>query len=68
MKRTREDVLKDIREHPEEHRHDFWDLQKCCDIDGAIDLALIDAHPALGTNGGVKCDVASGPCSCGAWH
>ena len=21
-----------------------------------------------GTNGGIRCDVASGPCSCGAWH
>lgn len=36
--------------------------------DGAIDLAAIDNAPAVGYNGGVKCDVTKGPCSCGAWH
>ena len=24
--------------------------------------------PKRGKNGGVACDVTSGPCSCGAWH
>jgi len=36
--------------------------------EGAIDLSLFDSAPAVGYNGGLKCDVTSGPCSCGAWH
>jgi hypothetical protein len=71
MKRTVEDVLKDIKEHPENHRHNFNGLQTCCIIDGALDMLLIEAHQefaGLGTNGGQTCDVISGPCSCGAWH
>ena len=70
MKRTYEDVLKDIKERPSTHRHNFEGLQTCCMIDGMLDLRLIDAHSdgSLGSNGGRNCDVSSGPCSCGAWH
>ena len=71
MARTREYVLKDIREHPERHRHHFSDLFSCCIIDGALDASLMEAHSQyvnLGTNGGVRCDTVSGPCACGAWH
>lgn len=25
-------------------------------------------EPHYGVNGGVRCDVYSGPCACGAWH
>ena len=63
--------LKDIREHPEKHRHDFGELQSCCVIDGVLDTAVMEAHSVYasqGTNGGRRCDVSSGPCSCGAWH
>jgi hypothetical protein len=69
--KTREDVLRDLREHPERHRHDFEGLQRCCFVNGALDLSLMEAHERLvdlGTNGGRRCDVTSGPCSCGAWH
>jgi hypothetical protein len=65
---TRDEKLKDIREHPENHMHDFDGLQRCCFINGALDLALMEEHPAHGYNGGQKCDVSRGPCSCGAWH
>ena len=68
--KTRE-RLKEIREHPEKHRHDFSGLQACCLIDGALDTAVMEAHEVYasqGTNGGRRCDVSSGPCSCGAWH
>ena len=34
----------------------------------AIDLAEMDNAPKYGINGGRWCDVAKGPCSCGAWH
>lgn len=27
-----------------------------------------EGHRNYGTNGGVRCDTLSGPCSCGAWH
>ena len=40
------------------------------DVDGtlAIDLAEVDKSPKYGLNGSRWCDVADGPCSCGAWH
>lgn len=65
------DRFNDIKNHPENHRHDFHSLQRCCFVNGALDMALMQAHEdyaSLGTNGGQRCDVKSGPCSCGAWH
>lgn len=36
---------------------------------GAIDLAKMqELEGRYGSNGGRGCDVARGPCSCGAWH
>jgi hypothetical protein len=70
-KRTAEEVVEDIKAHPERHRHDFEGLQACCFINGALDCLVMDAHSQyvdMGTNGGVRCDVTSGPCACGAWH
>jgi hypothetical protein len=63
-------ILKEIKETPDNHRHeDLNALTSCCMINGAIDLAVMQAHEGLcGENGGVKCDVRSGPCACGAWH
>ena len=71
MKRTREEALKDIKENPEKHRHDFENLALCSTLDGAFDSELLEAHSKyvdLGTNGGRACDTTSGPCACGAWH
>lgn len=68
---TRQEKLKHIQEHPELHKHNFGELQQCSVVDGAIDLSLIDAHSQyvrMGTNGGQRCDVTSGPCACGSWH
>lgn len=68
---ARDKKLAELKEHPERHRHDFEALQRCCTVDGALDLGLLEAHSAaapLGRNGGRACDVTSGPCSCGAWH
>ncbi len=65
------DRLQDIKNNPENHKHDFDGLQRCCIIDGALDTMLIEAHSeyvSMGSNGGVACDVSSGPCACGAWH
>lgn len=53
--------LRDIQAHPEHHHHDFFDLQRCYMVNGSFDPLLMDAHPALGRNGGQKCDVTSGP-------
>ena len=68
--RTAESVIKDIRKHPENHKHDYDGLIACCMINGAIDCRVMDVHSEISTrsNGGVRCDVTSGPCSCGAWH
>jgi hypothetical protein len=62
--------IKDIKEHPEKHKHSFEALSQCCMVQGCFDTALMEAHSKLnmGTNGGVNCDVTSGPCSCGAFH
>lgn len=69
---TREEKLKDIKENPEKHEHnDLNGLTRCCFINGALDLGLMDAHQEhvnMGTNGGQRCDVREGPCACGAWH
>ena len=68
---TYDEKLADIKAHPELHRHDFDGLQRCCTVDGAIEVSLMEAHGAhanLGTGGGVACDVSAGPCACGAWH
>jgi len=34
----------------------------------AVDLSKMDNMPKYGLNGREWCDVAEGPCSCGAWH
>ena len=71
MDKIIEDKLRDIKEHPEKHEHDFEGLTQCCFINGAINMSVMDAHAkyaSVGMNGGVRCDVTSGPCSCGAWH
>lgn len=67
--RTAEEVLQDIREHPEKHRHDFDGLLRCSVINGTVDPRLMEAHEGMaGANGGSRCDVSRGPCGCGAWH
>ncbi len=64
----RDEILKEIEEHPERHKHSYEALQRCCFINGALDIALIQAHEGLTGWNGSACDVNSGPCSCGAWH
>lgn len=64
-------MVEDIKQHPEKHRHDFAGLQRCCLIDGALDMMVMETHSkyvVTGRNGSSKCDVTSGPCSCGAYH
>lgn len=63
--------IKDIKDHPESHRHTFEELRSCCFVDGILDLQIMDAHEefaSVGKNAGLRCDVTSGPCSCGGWH
>lgn len=69
MKDKRTLKIEDIKKHPENHKHyGMNELSRCCMVDGALDLYIMELHPAVGYNGGQKCDVSSGPCSCGAWH
>jgi hypothetical protein len=65
---TRTEKLDDIRNNPQAHLRNFEDLIACLFVNNAIDSELLDAHPELGRNGGQKCDVVEGPCSCGGWH
>lgn len=60
----RERLLLEIRDRPEEHRHDFPGLVACAmRPDGySVDVGIMEAHESAG------CDVADGPCSCGAFH
>lgn len=64
-------VIEEIKQHPEKHVHEMNALLVCASFNGAINTAVLTAHADyldFGTNGGVKCDVVLGPCSCGAWH
>ncbi len=65
-------TAKQIETRPDLHIHkDENELMKCCQVHGAIDLSLLEAHGKfvnLGTNGGTRCDVLTGMCACGAWH
>lgn len=69
---TTEERIKHIKDHPDQHRHgDFQGIINCSMDNGAINMAIFDAHQqyaSYGSNGGNRCDVSSGPCSCGAWH
>jgi hypothetical protein len=63
--------LEDIKNHPEKHRHTLEELHECSMNRGALDMLVWSAHEDMapvGTNAGVRCDVVSGPCSCGATH
>lgn len=69
---TDEEFVKELKDHPERHIHTgMAELTACCMAEGVVDLQRIDQHSQyvnMGTNGGVRCDVVSGPCACGAWH
>jgi hypothetical protein len=77
MTQTYEEALAELQAHPEVHRHSYQELLACCTLSDAsghgvlVDRRLMDAHTRfvdLGTNGGIRCDVLSGPCNCGATH
>ena len=36
-----EEKLRDIKEHPERHKHDFAGLQRCCFVNGALDMRVM---------------------------
>jgi hypothetical protein len=71
MDKKTADRLENIKQHPEDHHHDYDRLLSCCMVDGALDTLLMQAHQdyaPIGYNGGKACDTTDGPCSCGAWH
>ena len=71
LKVTLDERIQAIRTNPSAHRHTFEELQQCIFFNGALDGSLLEAHETyapVGMNGGHRCDVYSGPCSCGAWH
>lgn len=68
---NKQERLQNILNNPLDHKHSYKELIHCCMVDGAVDIELIEAHSIgldMGSNGGVRCDVTSGPCCCGAWH
>jgi hypothetical protein len=68
-KPTTEERRREIVGHPENHMHNYEQLMACCMVDGALDTMLLQSHEGIfGSNGGSRCDVGNGPCSCGAWH
>jgi len=71
MSRDPDAVLKDIKEYPERHRHDFAGLYACCVINDVLHAWLLQAHSQyapVGITAGIPCDTIKGPCSCGSWH
>ena len=65
---TRQERLEEIKQQPQSHRHTFDELTACCTIDGAVDVGLLDAHAIADPKTGIKHDVKTGACCCGAWH
>jgi hypothetical protein len=49
-------------------RRDFRDLMDDATGPGGVDTLAIEGKRVGRSNGGIPCDVTSGPCSCGAWH
>jgi hypothetical protein len=47
---------------------DYLDHVRESTTPGGIDAAVFDSHRTGRVNGGIACDVSSGPCRCGAWH
>jgi hypothetical protein len=71
MKNKREilERIADIKRHPDQHRHTFEELIKCCSVNGSIDTGLLGIHQQFASCGKTsRCDVTEGPCACGAWH
>jgi hypothetical protein len=67
--KTTEERRREIVNNPHKHIHTYEELVSCCMVDGCLDTMLMQSHEGfLGSNGGARCDVSSGPCSCGAWH
>lgn len=63
------EVMKSIGGRADGLERTFDDLiEMSTTPEGTIDISTLDNAPAVGYNGGLKCDVTSGPCSCGAWH
>lgn len=66
--------LEDIKQNPDKHRrHTFVELEACCFVGGSSRLLLLrvahSQHAPVRINvDGSRCDVVSGPCSCGATH
>lgn len=60
------DLIRDLAEAPQDHRHTWEELQRCCTVEGALSMQLIDAHTGFGN--GPQCDVIQGKCGCGALH
>lgn len=63
-------IVRDIKNNPARHKHETMDeLIQCCKINGNVHTSLMQAHEGIhGRNGGLPCDVSTGPCSCGAFH
>lgn len=57
MKKKVGDAFNDVMEHARSSGFGDIDPRKIQELEGRF-----------GTNGGKGCDVAQGPCSCGAWH
>jgi hypothetical protein len=49
-------------------QRDYLDLVDDATGPGGIDTLAIEGKRTGRSNGGIPCDVTSGPCACGAWH
>ena len=50
-------------------QYSIWELlSDVMKKDSSLSLKDLDDMPAIAYNVGKKCDVLTGPCSCGSWH
>lgn len=49
-------------------QRDYGQLLDSATTPEGVDLLAIEGKRTGRVNGGIPCDVVSGPCACGAWH
>jgi hypothetical protein len=68
--RLREGVkrIKDAERGEAPAQRTFAQLKDEATTPAGIDTLAIEGRRTGRSNGGIACDVSSGPCACGAWH
>lgn len=70
LDRLREGVkrIKQAEQGEPPQERDYPDLVGEATTSQGIDTLAMEGKRTGRVNGGIPCDVSSGPCACGAWH